>query len=54
MGNKIPMEGVTTFGAETGERTIQRMPPTLGDPSHIQASNADTLAYASKILLTRP
>jgi hypothetical protein len=28
MGNKIPMEGVTdkTFGAETEERTTQRLP----------------------------
>jgi hypothetical protein len=28
MGNKIPMEGVTEtkFGAETEERTIQRLP----------------------------
>jgi hypothetical protein len=26
MGNKIPMEGVTKFAAETEDRTIQRLP----------------------------
>jgi hypothetical protein len=26
MGNKIPMEGVTKFGAEMKGRTIQRLP----------------------------
>jgi hypothetical protein len=25
MGNKIPMEGVTKFGADTEQRTIQRL-----------------------------
>jgi hypothetical protein len=43
MGNKIPMEGVTEtkFGAETEGRTIHRQP-----------RNPDTIAYATKILLT--
>jgi hypothetical protein len=41
------MEGVTEtkFGAETAQP---------GDPSHIQPPNPDTIAYASKILLTGP
>jgi hypothetical protein len=26
MGNKIPMEGVTKFGAETEGKTMQRLP----------------------------
>jgi hypothetical protein len=53
MGNKIPMEGVTEtkFVAETEERA-ETAPP--GDPSHIQTPNPDTIAYASKILLTEP
>jgi hypothetical protein len=44
MGNKIPMEGVieTKFGAETA-------PP--GDPFHNQPPNADTIAYARKIMM---
>jgi hypothetical protein len=42
MGNKIPMEGVTKikFGA--------------GHPSHVQAQNPDTIAYARKCSLTVP
>jgi hypothetical protein len=46
MGNKIPMERdtETKFGAETEGKTIQRLQPP----------NADTIAYASKILLTGP
>ena len=54
MGNKIHLEGVTEtkFGAETEEKILQRLPHL--DPSHIQQPNADTIAYASKILLTRP
>ena len=49
MGNKIPMEGVTEtkFGAETEGRIIQRS-------IHKQPPNPDTIAYASKILLTGP
>jgi hypothetical protein len=36
MGNKIPMEGVTEtkFGAETEERTIQRLPHPGIHPIH--------------------
>ena len=53
MRKKIPMEGVTEtkFRAETERRTIQRL-PNLGNPSHIQPPNPDTIAYARKILLT--
>jgi hypothetical protein len=49
------MEGVTEtkFGDETEGRTMQRLPP-FKDPYHNQLPNADTLAYASKILLTGP
>jgi hypothetical protein len=54
MGNKIPMKGVTEtkFGTETEGRL--RLPETAppGDPSHKQPPNPDTIAYASKILLT--
>ena len=48
MGNKIPMEGVTEtkFGAKTEGRTA---PPR--DPYHNQPPNADTIAYANKIVL---
>jgi hypothetical protein len=55
MENKIPMEGVTEtkFGDETEGRTMQRLPP-FKDPYHNQLPNADTLAYASKILPTGP
>jgi hypothetical protein len=47
------MEGVTEtkFGAEMEGRTIQRLNPT-GDSSHKQPPNPDTIAHASKILLT--
>jgi hypothetical protein len=53
MGNKVPTEGIseTKFGAEAEGRTIQISP---GDPSHNQPPNPDTIAYASKILLTGP
>ena len=53
MGNKIPMERVTEtkFGAEKEGRTIQGL-PHLG--IHKQPTNPDTIAYASKILLTGP
>ena len=51
MGNKIPMKRVTEtkFGAETEGRTMQTAPPR--DPYHNQPPNADTISYASKILL---
>jgi hypothetical protein len=55
MGNKIPMEGVTEtkFGAERKEEPSRDCPPphthTLGDPSHIQPPNPDTIVYARKI-----
>jgi hypothetical protein len=53
MGNNIPMEGVTEtkFGAEI-EGPSGDCPPR--DPSHNQPPNADTIANASKILLTGP
>jgi hypothetical protein len=49
-GNKLPMEGVTEtkLGAEMDHP--ETAPP--GDPSHIQPPNPDTIAFASKILLT--
>jgi hypothetical protein len=53
--NKIPMEGVTEtkFGAEMKGWTIQRLPhPEI--PSHNQPPNADTMAYASMVLLKGP
>jgi hypothetical protein len=56
MGNKIPMEGFTEkkLGAETEERTIQKLPHPGIHPIHIQPPNLDTIAYARKILLTGP
>jgi hypothetical protein len=51
MGNKIPMEGVaeTKFRAKTeGKTALPR------DPSHIQPPIPNTIAYARKVLLTRP
>jgi hypothetical protein len=59
IGNKTPMEGVTetTFGAETKGWTfhIRDVETALsGIPSHNQPSNADTIAYISKILLKGP
>jgi hypothetical protein len=56
MGNKIPMEGVTEtkFRAEMEGKTIQRLPHPGRDPSHKQPPNPDTIAYASKILMTGP
>jgi hypothetical protein len=49
------MEGVTEtkFGAETKGWTIQTL-AAPGGPSHNQPPNADTIAYASKILLKEP
>jgi hypothetical protein len=53
MGNKIPMEGVTEtkFGSEMEERTIQRLPHPGIHPIY---NHPDTIAHASKILLTGP
>jgi hypothetical protein len=55
MGNKLPIEEVTEtkFRAETERWTIPGTAPPW-DPSHIQPPNPDTIAYASKILLTDP
>jgi hypothetical protein len=55
IGNKIPMEGVTEtkFEAETKGWTHPETAPSR-DPSHNQPRNADTIAYASKILLKGP
>jgi hypothetical protein len=55
IGTKIPMKGVTEtkFGTELKGWTIQRVAPPW-DPSHNQPPNADTIAYASKILLKGP
>ena len=52
MGNKIPLEGVTVakFRAEMEGRTIQRLPHPAIHPIYIP----DTIAYASKILVTGP
>jgi hypothetical protein len=53
MGNKILMEIVT----ETKFRVRQKEGPLRDcprDPSHKQSPNPDTIAYASKILLTGP
>jgi hypothetical protein len=49
------MEGVaeTKFGAKMKGRTIQRLSHP-GGLSHNQPPNADTIAYASKILLKGP
>jgi hypothetical protein len=55
IGNKISMEGVaeTKFRAKMKRWTIQRLPHP-GGPSHNQPLNADTIAYARKILLKGP
>jgi hypothetical protein len=53
MRNEIPMEGVI----ETNIRDeMEGHPETAApkDPSHKQPPNPDTIAYASKILLTGP
>ena len=54
IGNKIPMKAVTEtkFGADKRMDSPETTPP--GDPSHNQPPNPDTIAYASKILLTGP
>jgi hypothetical protein len=53
-GNKIPMEGVTEtkFRVETEGTTIHTETAPLGDPSHKQPPNPDTMADANKSLLT--
>jgi hypothetical protein len=55
MGNKIPMEGdtETTFQSRDQSKEHPETAP-LGDPSHKEPLNPDTIAYASKILLTGP
>jgi hypothetical protein len=55
IGNKKSMEGVTEtkFRAEMEERTIWRL-PHLGIHPIYKSPNPDTIAYASKILLTGP
>jgi hypothetical protein len=52
--NKIPMEGVTEtkFGVRRKDGSSRDCPTR--DPSHNQPPNADTIAYASKILLKGP
>jgi hypothetical protein len=52
-GDKIPMGGVTETqcGAKTEGKAIQRL-PYLGNPSHIQSPNSDTIVDANKCLLT--
>jgi hypothetical protein len=56
MGNKIPMEGFkeAKFGAEMEGRTSFQRLPHQGGPSHNQPSKADTISYASKVLLKGP
>jgi hypothetical protein len=50
-GNKIPMGGVTKCGAETEGKVHPENAP-LGNPSHIQSPNPDTIVDANKCLLT--
>jgi hypothetical protein len=54
IGNKKPMEGVTEtmFGAVTKDGPSRDC--HIGDPSHNQLPNADTIAHSSKILLKGP
>ena len=53
IGNKTPMEGVTEtkFGAKTEGKTIQRLSHP-GSIPYTTTKPPDTIAYASKILLT--
>jgi hypothetical protein len=53
---KIPMGGVTEimFGAEKEGRKDHPETAPPPDPYHKQPPNPDTIAYASKILLTGP
>ena len=55
IGNKISIEGVpeTKFAADMKGWTIF-LTAKPGDPSHNQPPNADTIAYACKILLKGP
>ena len=56
MGNKISMEGVSyrdkVWSWDKRMDHPETTPP--GDSSHNQPPNTETIAYASKILLTRP
>jgi hypothetical protein len=55
MGYKIPMGGITEMEVWSWDgRKNHPETPLPRVPSHIQQPNADTIAYASKILLTRP
>jgi hypothetical protein len=51
--NKIATEGdtETKYGAETEGKAIQKL-PHLGNPSHIQSPNPDTVVDANMCLLT--
>jgi hypothetical protein len=53
-GNKIPMgaDTETKCGAETERETIKRLTYPLGDPSHIESPNPDTIVDANQCLLT--
>jgi hypothetical protein len=52
IGNKIPMKGVTETKFEAKDKRMGHPETTSpGDPFHNQSLNADTIAYASKILL---
>jgi hypothetical protein len=52
IGNKIPMEGVTETKVWSWDKRMDH-PETAqpGDPFHHQPVSADTIAYASMILL---
>ena len=55
MGNKIPMEGSyrdKVWSLDGKKDHPETTPPW--DPSHKHPANPDTIAYASKILLTGP
>ena len=41
----------TKYGGETGEKTIQKL-PDLGNPSHIQSPNPDTIVDTKNCMLT--
>jgi hypothetical protein len=52
-GNKILMGGnmETKYGAETEGKAIQRL-PHLGNPSHLELPNIDTIVDSKKCLVT--
>ena len=54
IGNKTPMEGVTVKVWSCDKRMDHLETALLGDPSHNQPPNAETIAYTSKILLKGP